>query len=197
MRSKILKKTTVALAITGSFCTFDRILQEIKVLVNKGYDVVPIFSFNVASLDTRFFKAKDFREEVIKLTGKVPIDSLQTAEPLGPSGIVDVMVVAPCTGNTMAKLANAVTDTPVTMAVKAHLRNNKPVVLAISTNDALGLNAKNLGVLLSAKNIYFVPFSQDNPHSKPTSIIADYSLIGATIESALQGKQIQPVLKTN
>lgn len=190
-----MKKTTIGWAITGSFCTFDTILEEMEKMVKQGYDIIPIFSYNTATLDTRFFKASDFRQRVVELTGKEPIDTLQTAEPLGPSGLVDVMLVAPCTGNTLAKLANAITDTPVTMAVKAHLRNGKPVVLAISTNDGLGLNAKNLGVLLAAKNVYFVPFSQDNAIGKPTSIIAEYGLIGETIEEAKIGKQIQPILQ--
>jgi len=190
-----LKKTTIGWAVTGSFCTFDRILVEMEKLVKEGYDIIPIFSFNTANLDTRFFKASDFKNKVAEITGKQPIDTLQTAEPLGPSGAVDIMLVAPCTGNTLAKLANAITDTPVTMAVKAHLRNGKPVALAISTNDGLGLNAKNLGVMMAARNVYFVPYSQDNAISKPTSIIAEYGLIGKTIEEATIGKQIQPILQ--
>lgn len=190
-----MKKTTIGWAVTGSFCTFSTILEEMESMVEKGYDIIPIFSFNTAQLDTRFFKASDFREKVIAITGKEPIDTLQTAEPLGPSGKVDVMLVAPCTGNTIAKLANAITDTPVTMAVKAHLRNAKPVVLAISTNDGLGLNAKNVGILQAARHVYFVPYSQDNATSKPTSIIAHYNLIEEAVEHAKAGKQVQPLLQ--
>lgn len=190
-----MKKTTIGWAVTGSFCTFSLILEEMEKMVKQGYDIIPIFSFNTAQLNTRFFEAQKFRERVVEITGKEPIDTLQTAEPLGPSGKVDIMLVAPCTGNTLAKLANAITDTPVTMAVKAHLRNAKPVVLAISTNDGLGLNAKNMGVLMAARHVFFVPFSQDNATGKPTSIIAEYGLIGRTIEEVKLGKQIQPVLQ--
>lgn len=187
-------KETIGFAITGSFCTLETILTEMENLTKLGYNLIPIFSFNVAKEDTRYFLAKDFREKVIKITGKEPIDTLQLAEPLGPSGIIDAMVVAPTTGNTLAKLANAITDTPVLMAVKSQLRNHRPVILAISTNDALGLNMSNLARLMSTKDIYFVPFGQDNPDKKPKSCIADYSLIAKTVESALTGKQLQPVL---
>ena len=144
--------------------------------------------------ETRFYKAKDFIFDVEQITKHKVVTTLQDAEPLGPSGKIDVMVVAPCTGNTLSKIANAITDTPVTMAVKAHLRNNKPVVIGISTNDALGLNLKNIGTLMNAKNIYFVPYLQDNIEGKPNSLIAQFDLISSTVQSALQGKQIQPVL---
>jgi dipicolinate synthase subunit B len=181
-------------AITGSFCTFSVVLEEMKKLTNLGYKIIPIFSYNTRDLDTRFFKATDFREEVKKITNYEPIDTIQGAETIGPNNLVDVMVVAPCTGNTLSKIAMAVTDTPVTMAVKAHLRNNKPVVIALSTNDALGLNLKNIGTLLTTKNIYFVPFEQDNYSKKPNSIISKYSLIERTIEKAKEGIQIQPII---
>ncbi len=184
---------TIGFCITGSFCTFEIVLKEMEKLV-KDYNIIPIFSFNTALLDTRFFKAKDFRAKVKEITGKEPVDTLVTAEPLGPSGLIDIMVVAPCTGNTLAKLANAVTDTPVLMAVKSHLRNNKPIVIALSTNDALGLNMVNLGKLMHSKNIFFVPLGQDNAEKKPNSIIADYGKIQETIENAIVGKQIQPLL---
>ena len=189
-------KTTLGFAITGSFCTLDIVLKEMEHLISLGYNLIPIFSYNVATHDTRYFLAKDFRQKVMELTGKEPIDSLVLAEPLGPSGIIDAMVVAPTTGNTMAKLANAITDTPVLMAVKSQLRNHKPVILAISTNDALGLNMVNLAKLMATKDVYFVPFGQDNPSKKPNSCIADYSLIAQTVEEALQGKQLQPVFIT-
>lgn len=192
-----MKNTTVGFAITGSFCTFSTVLEVIKSLKNEVKEIIPIFSFNVANQDTRFYSAKEFRKEIIEITGVEPADTLQSAEPLGPSGRIDVMVVAPCTGNTLAKLANAITDTPVLMAVKSQLRNNKPVVIAISTNDALGLNLKNIGTLLAAKNIYFVPFKQDNPAEKPNSLASDYTLIGKTIEYAKKGVQIHPVIITD
>jgi len=189
-----VKDTTIGFAITGSFCTFSTVLDVLKSLKNEVKGIIPIFSFNVASQDTRFYSAKNFREEIVDITGAEPVDTLQKAEPLGPSGLIDVMVVAPCTGNTLAKLANAITDTPVLMAVKSQLRNNKPVVIAISTNDALGLNLKNIGTLLLSKNIYIVPFKQDNPVDKPNSLASDYTLIGKAIMEAKKGIQLQPVV---
>ncbi|MDD3397607.1 MAG: dipicolinate synthase subunit B [Clostridia bacterium] len=189
-----MKDTTIGFAITGSFCTFSTVLDVLKSLKNEVKRIIPIFSFNVASQDTRFYSAKNFREEIVDITGAEPVDTLQKAEPLGPSGLIDVMVVAPCTGNTLAKLANAITDTPVLMAVKSQLRNNKPVVIAISTNDALGLNLKNIGTLLLSKNIYIVPFKQDNPVDKPNSLASDYTLIGKAIMEAKKGIQLQPVV---
>lgn len=189
-----MKDTTIGFAITGSFCTFSTVLDVLKSLKNEVKGIIPIFSFNVASQDTRFYSAKNFREEIVDITGAEPVDTLQKAEPLGPSGLIDVMVVAPCTGNTLAKLANAITDTPVLMAVKSQLRNNKPVVIAISTNDALGLNLKNIGTLLLSKNIYIVPFKQDNPVDKPNSLASDYTLIGKAIMEAKKGIQLQPVV---
>ena len=187
-------KETIGFAITGSFCTFEKVLEQMEKLVDLGYNLIPIFSFHVAKESTRFYMAKDFREKVKQITKKEIVDTLQLAEPLGPSGVIDLMLVAPTTGNTLAKLASAITDTPVLMAVKSHLRNNKPVLLAISTNDALGLNMSNIGKLYSTKNIYFVPFGQDNFEKKPNSMISDYSKIPQAVESALKGEQLQPVL---
>ena len=194
MEIKKEKIQNIGFAITGSFCTFDRILVEIKKVIDAGYNVVPIFSFAVANTDTRFGTAADFRRKITELTGKEPVDSLVLAEPLGPKGAIDIMVVAPCTGNTLAKIAQAITDTPVTMAVKAHFRNNKPCVIAISSNDLLGINFRNLGSLMSMKNLYFVPFGQDDPLKKPKSLISDYSLILPVIEKAAAGEQLQPLL---
>ncbi|MFA6860291.1 MAG: dipicolinate synthase subunit B [Clostridia bacterium] len=190
-------KSTLGFAITGSFCTFSKILVEMKNLIDEGYKIVPIFSYTVAKTDTRFFIASDFRQKVVEITQNEPIDTLTSAEPLGPKGIIDVMVVAPCTGNTLSKISLAITDTPVTMAVKAHLRNNKPVVIGLSSNDAMGLNLKNLGTLMQAKNVYFVPFGQDDFLKKPNSLISDLRLIGPTVEKALQGQQLQPVIIPN
>ena len=189
-----MKNTTIGFAITGSFCTFSTILEVMKSLKDEVKEIIPIFSFNVANQDTRFYSAKEFRKEIFDITGIEPADTLQKAEPLGPSGKIDVMVVAPCTGNTLSKLVNAITDTPVLMAVKSQLRNNKPVVIALSTNDALGLNLKNIGILMATKNIYFVPFKQDNPTEKPNSLASDYTLINKTIEYKKKGIKIQPVI---
>ena len=154
---------------------------------------MPVFSYVVSAFDTRFFKAKDFEDEIIRLTGKTPIKNIVEAEPMGTAKGVDLMLVAPCTGNTLAKIAHGITDTPVTMAVKATLRNNKPVVLSVSSNDALGANARNIGTLLNTKNLFFVPFGQDSPLKKPNSLIADTSLILPTCEKAIEGKQITPL----
>ena len=190
----LLEGIKVGIAITGSFCTLDIILIEIKRLVDEGADVYPIISFNVDNFDTRFGTAKEWKDKIKEATGKEIISTIQGAESIGPKAYLDIVVVAPCTGNTLAKLANAITDTPVSMAWKAHLRNNKPVVLGISTNDGLGANAKNLGLLLNMKNVYFVPFGQDDPIKKCNSLIADYEKIVPTIVKALKGEQIQPLL---
>ena len=183
----------IGLAVTGSFCTLQTIIQVLKTIVEAGHDVTPIFSFNVSTLDTRFYKATDFEKDVITLTGKRPIKTIVEAEPMGTSKAVDLLLVAPCTGNTLSKIANGITDTPVTMAVKATLRNNKPVVLSVSSNDSLGANARNIGTLLNTRNVYFVPFGQDDHLKKPNSLIADTSLILPTCQKALEGKQIQPL----
>ncbi len=184
----------IGLCVTGSFCTFATLIKYLDELVKK-FDVTPIFSFNVSSLDTRFFKQQDFESIIVQKTGKTPIKTIAEAEALTKSAI-SLMLVAPCTGNTLAKLAHGITDTPVTMAVKATLRTEKPVVLSISSNDALGANAKNIGTLINAKNVYLVPFAQDDSTNKPHSLVADMSLLIPTIENALNGKQIQPIVKT-
>ncbi|NLY85269.1 MAG: dipicolinate synthase subunit B [Tissierellia bacterium] len=190
----LLEGVKVGIGITGSFCTFDTVLNEIKRLVDEGADVYPIMSYNASSLDTKSGLAEDWIEKIEEVTGNRIISTIQDAEPIGPTSYLDILVIAPCTGNTLAKIANGITDTPVCMAYKAHLRNGKPVVIAISTNDGLGANGKNLGLLLDKKNVYFVPFSQDDPIKKPTSIIAHYDMIVPTIIEALKGKQIQPIL---
>lgn len=186
----------IGLAITGSFCTFKNLLSAIERLVECGYDLTPIFSFNVANTDTRFFKAADFENEIIRLTGKTPIKTIVQAETIANSDL-ELMLVAPCTGNTLAKIAHGITDTPTTMAVKATLRNNKPVVLSVSSNDALGANAKNIGALLNTRNVYFVPYGQDNPKNKPNSLIANLDLVPETVQLALKGVQLQPILDKN
>ena len=189
-----LSECNIGFAITGSFCTFDKIKSQIKILKDEGADITPIFSFNTYNMDTRFTKAKDFTDEIKAITGKEGMSTIQQAEAVGPKKLFDVLVIAPCTGNTAAKLANGITDTPVLMAAKAHLRNNLPLVISISTNDALGINLQNIGKLMVMKNIFFVPFGQDDYIKKPNSMIADVSRIGETIEAAFENKQLQPVV---
>jgi len=187
----------IGLAITGSFCTFKKILPCIKKLIEQGNTILPIFSYSVTNTDTRFYKAVDFTRDIEDITGNKPITTIANAEPIGPNNNLDIMIIAPCTGNTLAKLNNAITDTPVLMAVKAHLRNNKPLLIAVSTNDALSNNAKNLGELLIKKNIFFVPLAQDDCIKKSNSLIADYEIIDAAADAAIIGKQLQPLLKRN
>lgn len=184
---------TVGLAVTGSFCTFAKI-KEVTRQLAKELRIIPIYSFHVQEMDTRFGTAEEFRREMEEITKEKVIDTIQGAEPIGPSGCLDALIIAPCTGNTMAKLCAGITDTPVLMAAKAHLRNEKPLILSISTNDALGMNFKNIGMLMNMKQIYFVPFGQDNYKKKTNSMIAHTELIGDTLHAALQGKQIQPVI---
>ena len=184
----------VGFAMCGSFCTLGAAVDELKNLKDKGYNLFPIMSPIVQVTDTRFGKADDFKSRVKVICEKEIITTVKEAEPIGPKKLLDVLVIAPCTGNTAAKLANGITDTAVTMAAKAHLRNGKPVVIAIATNDALSGSAKNIGALLNTKNVYFVPFSQDDAEDKPRSCIADISLIEKTLIAAKDGKQIQPLL---
>lgn len=189
-----LSSYTIGYGITGSFCTFEKTKIAVGELVKLGAAVVPIFSYNVQRMDTRFGGAKEFMEAVEKITGNRGIKTIQEAEPIGPKANLDVMVIAPCTGNTMAKLWNGITDSPVLMASKAHLRNQKPLVISISTNDAMGMNFKNIGNLMNTKNIYFVPFGQDDYKKKPASLIGDLKLLPDTIDLAMEGRQIQPVV---
>lgn len=184
----------IGLVVTGSFCTLDELTPEITNLVQSGAEVHPILSYSVSSMDTRFGTAEYWRSSWELLTGQDCITTIMEAEPIGPKKLFDVVVVAPCTGNTLAKLANGITDTPALMAVKAHLRNQRPVVLSISTNDGLGMNAKNLGLLLNSKNIYIVPFGQDNPQEKINSLVSYLELLPATIEAAMENRQLQPLL---
>ena len=184
----------IGYGITGSFCTFSKARKEIQRLKEMGANIVPIFSLNAQTLNTRFANAAEYVEGICEITGNEGIKTITEAEPIGPNNYLDVMVIAPCTGNTAAKLCNGITDTPVLMAAKAHMRNGKPLVIAISTNDALGIGFQNIGRLMNMKNIYFVPFGQDNCKSKPNSMIAQMELIPDTIEMALKGKQIQPVI---
>jgi len=189
-----LSGKNIGFAVTGSFCTISEAIIELERLAFLGVEVYPILSTAVATTNTRFGRADDFRRRIEMVTGKDCIDTITDAEPIGPKKMLDLIVVAPCTGNTLSKIANGIADTPVTMAVKASLRNQKPVVLAIATNDGLGANGKNIGTLLNTKNVFFVPFGQDDPEKKNNSLIARFGLIVPTIELALEGKQIQPVL---
>lgn len=181
-------------ALTGSHCTLGKVLEILKMLVNQGADVTPIISYSVDNIDTRFGRAEDWKAQLKEITGKVPLRTIPEAETIGPNKLFDCLVIAPCTGNTLAKMANGITDTPVLMAAKAHLRNLSPLVIAVATNDGLGANAKNIGSLLSTKNVYMVPFGQDNPIKKSNSIVSCMEMIPDTILQACEGKQIQPLL---
>lgn len=189
-----MKQTTIGFALTGSFCTFERALAQMEALVKRGYDVLPVTSFNAGSLDTRFMTAQHLRERIREITGKEPIDSLVCAEPIGPKKLCDVYVIAPATGNSLSKLVHGQFDTPALLGAKSHLRNDRPLVLAVSTNDGLGAAAQNIGRLLTWRNTYFVPFGQDDPVRKPRSLVADFEQIPKTIAAALAGVQIQPML---
>ena len=189
-----LKDKKIGFTLTGSFCTFQKVIPKMKEIKKIGAEIIPIMSFNSYNLDTKFGKAKDFIEEIENITGKEIIHTIQEAEPIGPKKMTDIMIIAPCSGNTMAKLACDIIDTPATMAAKSHLRNNRPLVIAPSTNNGLSGNAENIGKLLNRKNYYFVPFRQDNPITKPRSIVFDAEYIIKTIEYALDGEQISPIL---
>ena len=184
----------IGFAVTGSFCTFAQILPQVKALADAGAEVTPILSYNASRLDTRFFKAEDFKRMLKEITGQDIIDDLTRTEPIGPKKLLDLVIIAPCTGNTLAKLALGITDTPVLLAAKAHLRNASPVLIAVSTNDALAANAKNLGLLLNTRNLYFVPYRQDDSVKKRASIVADMTLIPEAAALALEGRQMQPVM---
>ncbi len=188
-----MPKTKLGLAVCGSFCTFSKIMP-IAEAIAEDCELTAIMSENAAGMDTRFGCAENARERLREITGRDVICTIPEAEPIGPKQLFDVLAVAPCTGNTLAKLANGIADSTVTMACKSHLRNGRPVVIAISTNDALGTNAKNIGELLNRKNIYFVPFRQDDPQGKPNSMISDLSLLKDTVAAALEGRQMEPVI---
>ena len=187
---------SIGIGFTGSFCTYEKIFTALEELKNTGASLLPVFSHNASQLDSRFGTSSSFLERAKSLTGKEPITTIPGAEPIGPKGLMDILVIAPCTGNTLSKLANGISDTPVLMAAKSHLRNNRPLVLSLSTNDALGMNLKNIGILLNTKNIYFVPFGQDDYQAKPNSMTAFTELLPETIHCALAGKQVQPVIRS-
>lgn len=188
-----MKNIRLGYAMCGSFCTFKESLDLLEKLVTMGADITPIMSMNAYTTDTRFGKAADHVARIEQLCGKQIIHTIAGAEPIGPKKLLDALLIAPCTGNTMAKLAAGITDTSVTMAAKAHLRNGRPLVIAAATNDALSASAKNIGLLLNTKNVYFVPMSEDDPDKKPTSIIADFTRAPEAVLAALDGRQLQPV----
>ncbi len=189
-----MNKINVGYAMCGSFCTISRSLKQMQKLKDLGYHILPIMSFNLFGTDTRFGKAQDIIAAAEAISGNRVISSIRESEPIGPKEMTDIMIVAPCTGNTAAKLALGITDTTVTMAVKSHLRQKKPVLIAIATNDALGASAQNIGRLMNTKHYYFVPFSQDDPIKKPNSLVANFELIPQALEYALNETQMQPVL---
>lgn len=189
-----LKGVRVGFALTGSHCCLDDVIPQVRNMVGEGAEVFPILSNTVDTTDTKYGSNTKWKGLLKEITGRDAIASVVEAEPIGPQKLLDVVVVAPCTGNTLAKLANGITDTAALMSVKAHLRNQRPVVLAVSTNDGLSMNAKNLGLLLNVRNIYMVPFGQDNPSGKPNSLMAKWDLIVDTVLEALKGKQVQPIL---
>lgn len=186
-------KKRLGLALCGSYCTYEKLFKAAEKLAEK-YDLVPIMSENAAETDTRFGTATEHIKRLMLLSGKKVVTTIAEAEPLGPALPMDALLIAPCTGNTLAKLSNSIADTPVTMAAKSHLRNGRPVVVAVSTNDGLAGAAENIGRLLARKNYYFVPYGQDDSQKKPTSLVAHFDLISETMELAMQGVQLQPLL---
>lgn len=190
----MLEEKTVGFAMCGSFCTHSRAMEALEQVKDRFAHVIPIVSEYTAAADTRFGDAHDLMREMMRICDHRVISTIKEAEPIGPQKLLDLLIIAPCTGNTLGKLANGITDTSVTMAAKAHLRNGRPVVLCPATNDGLAASAKNIGLLLDKKNLYFVPFRQDDPVKKPTSLVADFSKVEDAVDAALAGKQLQPVL---
>lgn len=184
---------TIGFALCGSFCTYSQVFPVMETLT-KQYHVIPIFSDTSCHTDSRFGNGQDFFQKASEICRREPVATIAAAEPIGPKKLLDALVIAPCTGNTLAKLAHSIADGPVTMAAKSHLRNGRPILIAVSTNDALAGAAENIGKLLARKNYYFVPFGQDDPTEKPTSLVADFTKIPQALESALAGQQIQPIL---
>lgn len=185
----------IGFALTGSFCTFGKVLAQVKALVDAGASVRPILSYHANQLDTRFYRAEDLRRDLEQITGFAPWTTLDEVEPIGPKQLLDLMIIAPCTGNSLAKLAAGMSDTPALLAAKSQLRNKRPVLVAVSTNDGLANGAKNIGLLLNMRNIYLVPFAQDDPVEKPGSLVAKFERTLEAAEAAIAGEQIQPVLE--
>jgi dipicolinate synthase subunit B len=190
----MMNSTRVGFALTGSFCTFAKVFEQMQELVDRGYDVIPILSYNAGREENRFFSPEQIHERLEKITGKKPLTTLHEVEPLGPKKVTDIYVLAPATGNSLGKLANNIYDTPALLGAKSHLRNGRPLVIAVSTNDGLALSAASIGRLLAVDNMFFVPYGQDDPYNKPRSLVAHFDKIPQTIASALAGVQIQPML---
>ena len=190
-----LKGKKIGVALTGSFCTYEKAFAQLRKLKEEGAELVTIFSNASQTIDSRFGSPEDFMKEAEEITGSRPLLTISQAEPIGPKSLLDLLIILPCTGNTAAKLANGITDSPALMAAKAHLRNEKPLLISISTNDALGMNMKNIGILLNVKHIFFVPFGQDAPEKKPNSMIARTEMLIPAAEAALEERQYQPVIQ--
>ena len=184
---------TVGFAMCGSFCTFSSVFPMMEAIARE-HRVIPIFSGNAASIDSRFGTAQSHLHRATEICGQAPVVTIEQAEPIGPKKLLDALIIAPCTGNTLAKLAHGIADSPVTMAAKSHLRNGRPILIAVSTNDALAGAAENIGKLLGRKHYFFVPFGQDDPEKKPTSMVADFTKIPPALYAALEGRQIQPMI---
>ncbi|MBQ9943427.1 MAG: dipicolinate synthase subunit B [Clostridia bacterium] len=192
-----MSKTRVGFALTGSYCTFQRVFRAVEQLVEEGYEVTPILSFSVRDRDTRFYSKEAVRDTLLKITGKEPIATMQEAEPIGPRKLLDAYVIAPMTGASLGRMAHGIFDTPALLGAKSHLRNGRPVLIAPSTNDGLSTSAENIGKILVMRNVYFVPFGQDDPVGKPRSLVADFDKISAALSAALAGAQLQPMLYGN
>lgn len=190
-----MDKLNIGFALCGSFCTFKKAIEQIEELAADGHNIIPIMSYNAYSTDTRFGKAQEHKDRIETICANRIISSIAEAEPIGPKKLLDILIIEPCTGNTLAKLANSIADTPVTLAAKSHLRNSRPVLIAVSTNDALAGAAKNIGHLLNYKNFYFIPYRQDDYDGKPTSLVADFSQTKEAMYKAIQGQQIQPLIR--
>ena len=190
-----LKGKKIGVALTGSFCTYEKAFVQLRKLKKEGAEIVTIFSNASQTIDSRFGSPEDFMRKAEEIPGSRPLLTISQAEPIGPKSLLDLLIILPCTGNTVAKLANGITDSPVLMAAKAHLRNEKPLLISISTNDALGMNMKNIGILLNVKHIFFVPFGQDDPEKKPNSMIARTEMLIPAVEAALEERQYQPVIQ--
>ena len=190
-----LKGKKIGVALTGSFCTYEKVFVQLRKLKQEGAEIVTIFSNASQTIDSRFGSPEDFMKEAEEITGSRPLLTISQAEPIGPKSLLDLLIILPCTGNTAAKLANGITDSPALMAAKAHLRNEKPLLISISTNDALGMNMKNIGILLNVKHIFFVPFGQDDPEKKPNSMTARAEMLIPAAEAALEERQYQPVIR--
>ena len=189
-----MENLKIGVALCGSFCTFSKIIPVLDDLVKREMKVMPIMSHNAYSTDTRFGMASDFVAAIEEMTGQRVIHTIAGAEPIGPNRLLDALIIAPCTGNTLAKLAAGIADTSVTLAAKAHLRNNRPLIIAVSTNDGLSTASRNIAQLQNAKNIYFVPYQQDDSQGKPNSLVAHFGMIPETLQAAMKGTQLQPLL---